>query len=146
MSLMTVEGTGMIGVPGIAARVFAAVAAIGASVMMISQSSSEYNICFVVDRALSAKVLDKLRAEFARELKEGDVSAIYAQDVAVLAAVGARMRGTPGVAGQLFAALGRAGINVMAIAQGSSELNISLVVGDSQRVPALQAIHSEFIA
>ena len=146
MSLMTVEGTGMIGVPGIAARVFAAVASIGASVMMISQSSSEYNICFIVDRTFRAMVVDRLRAEFARELREGDISAISAQDVAVLAAVGARIRGTPGVAGRLFAALGRAGINVIAIAQGSSELNISLVVEDDQRVPALQAIHTEFIA
>ena len=146
MSLVTVEGSGMIGVPGIAARVFAAVASLGTSVLMISQSSSEYNICFVVSHDQSAKVLSKLRSDFSRELREGDVSAIRAQDAAVLAVVGEGMHGTPGVAGRLFVALGRAAINVIAIAQGSSELNISLVVEDAQRVAALQAIHAEFIA
>jgi aspartate kinase len=145
MSLVTVQGSGMIGVPGIAARVFAAVATTGANVMMISQSSSEYNICFIVGKSHSDKVVVALRSEFARELRAGDISDIWTQDVAVLAAVGEGMRGTPGVAGRLFGALGRDGINVIAIAQGSSELNISLVVEESQRVAALRCIHKEFL-
>jgi len=145
MSLITVQGAGMIGVPGIAGRVFSAVAAIGASVMMISQSSSEYNICFVVSKEWHEKVTEAVRREFVYELKNGDISEVLTRDIAVLAAVGEGMRGTPGVAGRLFAALGRAGINVVAIAQGSSELNISLVVEESQRVAAVLCIHQEFI-
>jgi aspartate kinase len=145
MSLITVQGAGMIGVPGIAGRVFSAVATTGASVMMISQSSSEYNICFVVSKEWRETVIDAVRREFAYELKNGDISEILTRDVAVLAAVGEGMRGTPGVAGRLFGALGRDSINVVAIAQGSSELNISLVVEESQRVPAVRCIHREFI-
>ena len=146
MSLLTVQGAGMIGVPGIAGRVFSAVAALGASVMMISQSSSEYNICFVISQQWSEKVMAALRREFAAELRSGDVSDIFGQEVSVLAAVGEKMRGTPGVAGRLFSALGREGINVIAIAQGSSELNISLVVEEAPHVSALRCIHSEFIS
>jgi aspartokinase/homoserine dehydrogenase 1 len=146
MSMLTVQGAGMIGVPGVAARVFSAVAHLGASVMMISQSSSEYNICFVVSKDWSNKVMSALRREFALELKQRDITEIYTQDVAVLAAVGEGMRGAPGVAGRLFSALGRQRINVIAIAQGSSELNISFVVEESQRVAAVQAVHGEFIA
>lgn len=145
LSLVTVQGAGMIGVPGIAARVFAAVAAGHANVLMISQSSSEYNICFVVDGANAISVVAGLQAEFARERAQGDISA-WAQDgLAILAAVGEGMRGTPGVAGRLFSALGRQGINVIAIAQGSSELNISIVVADAQRLAALRCVHDEFI-
>ena len=112
---------------------------------MISQSSSEYNICFVVSKDWSNKVVDALRREFALERGSGDISDIFTQDVAVLAAVGEGMRGTPGVAGRLFGALGRQKINVMAIAQGSAELNISLVVAEGRRVDALRCIHAEFI-
>jgi bifunctional aspartokinase / homoserine dehydrogenase 1 len=145
MSLVTVQGAGMIGVPGIAARVFAAVAATGASVMMISQSSSEYNICFVVSNEWQESVTAALRREFVAELKSGDVSDIFTQSVAVLAAVGEGMRGSPGVAGRLFSALGRDSINVIMIAQGSSELNISFVVEEGKRVAAVQCVHREFI-
>ena len=145
MSLVTVQGAGMIGVPGVAARVFTAVARLGASVMMISQSSSEYNICFAVGQDWNGRVSAALRQEFERELRAGDISDIWTRDVAVLAAVGDGMRGSPGVAGRLFSALGRQGINVIAIAQGASERNISFVVEESQRVAAVQAIHGEFI-
>ncbi len=145
MSLVTVQGAGMIGVPGVAARVFTAVAQLGASVMMISQSSSEYNICFAVSQDWNQRVSAALRQEFQRELRAGDISEIWTRDVAVLAAVGDGMRGSPGVAGRLFSALGKQGINVIAIAQGASERNISFVVEESQRIAAVQAIHGEFI-
>ena len=145
MSLVTVQGAGMIGVPGVAARVFTAVAQLGASVMMISQSSSEYNICFAVGQDWNQRVSAALRQEFERELRAGDISEIGTRDVAVLAAVGDGMRGSPGVAGRLFSALGKQGINVIAIAQGASERNISFVVEESQRIAAVQAIHGEFI-
>jgi aspartate kinase len=136
----------MIGVPGIAARVFSAVAEAGANVLMISQSSSEYNICFAIPRGEQLRVVAALRRAFERELGVGDISAIDVyDDISVLAAVGEGMRGTPGVAGRLFSTLGRHGINVIAIAQGSSELNISFVVQAKDRINALRCIHQEFV-
>jgi len=144
--LITVQGAGMIGVPGIAARVFSAVAEAGANVLMISQSSSEYNICFAIPRGEQLRVVAALRRAFERELGVGDISAIDVyDDISVLAAVGEGMRGTPGVAGRLFSTLGRHGINVIAIAQGSSELNISFVVQAKDRINALRCIHQEFV-
>jgi len=99
----------------------------------------------VVAKEWSARVTAAMRSAFAREAREGDISEIFSTDVAVLAAVGEGMRGTPGVAGRLFSALGRDNINVIAIAQGSSELNISFVVDESQSAAAVRAIHAEFI-
>lgn len=145
LGLITVEGAGMSGVPGMAARVFDTVAADGVSVLLISQSSSENNICFAVANEHCARLIADLRRAFAAELGRHDVGRVYAESpVAIVAAVGEGMKGTPGVAGRLFTALGRRGINVVAIAQGSSELNISLVVADAQREAAVRAIHDEF--
>jgi len=100
----------------------------------------------VVPEAAAEAVVRDLKEELARELERGDISSIHARQGAVIvAAVGEGMRGTLGVAGRLFSALGRAGVNVMAIAQGSSELNISLVVDGSAERAAVAAIHEEFI-
>lgn len=145
LSLITVEGTGMIGVPGIAARTFGAVARTGTSVLMISQSSSEQNICFVVPTNDVAKVLAALQDEMARELERRDIERIWSQDnIVILAVVGAGMKGTPGIASRVFGALGAHHINVIAIAQGSSEYNISLVVAQGDTDEALRYIHEEF--
>ncbi|HYY53948.1 MAG TPA: aspartate kinase [Candidatus Dormibacteraeota bacterium] len=145
LGLVTVEGAGMSGVPGMAARVFDTVAADGVSVLMISQSSSEHNICFVVGAEHTERLIRDLQRAFAAELGRHDVGRVYAeQPVAIVAAVGEGMKGTPGVAARVFTALGRAKINVVAIAQGSSELNISLVVDEAQRDAAVRAIHEEF--
>ncbi len=145
LGLVTIEGAGMSGVPGMAARVFDTVAADGVSVLMISQSSSENNICFVVPREYTERLLTDLRGAFASELGRHDVGRVFAEaPVAIVAAVGEGMKGTPGVAGRLFSALGRENINVVAIAQGSSELNISLVVDEAQRDAAVRTIHEEF--
>ncbi|TMD61159.1 MAG: aspartate kinase [Chloroflexi bacterium] len=145
LGLITVEGAGMSGVPGMAARVFDTVAADGVSVLMISQSSSEHNICFVVGAEHTARIIRDLERAFAAELGRHDVGRVYAeQPVAIVAAVGEGMKGTPGVAARVFSALGRMKINVVAIAQGSSELNISLVVEEAQRDAAVRAIHEEF--
>ena len=145
LGLVTVEGAGMSGVPGMAARVFDTVASDGVSVLMISQSSSEHNICFVVAAEHTARLIRDLERAFAAELGRHDVGRVYAeQPVAIVAAVGEGMKGTPGVAARVFTALGRARINVVAIAQGSSELNISLVVAEPQRDAAVRAIHEEF--
>jgi aspartokinase/homoserine dehydrogenase 1 len=145
LSLITVAGTGMIGVPGVAGRVFSAVARIGSSVLMISQSSSEQSICFVVSTRETPGVLAALKEEMARELERRDLDEIAAQDeVVILAVVGAGMKGTPGVGGRIFTALGQAGVNVIAIAQGSSEYNISLVVIEGDSDEAVRLIHEEF--
>ena len=145
LSLITVEGAGMIGVPGVAARTFGAVARTGTSVLMISQSSSEQNICFVVPTSEAAKVLAALKEEMARELEHRDIERIWTQDdIVILAVVGAGMKGTPGISSRVFGALGTHRINVIAIAQGSSEYNISLVVAQGDGDEAVRCIHEEF--
>jgi aspartokinase/homoserine dehydrogenase 1 len=145
LSLVTVEGRGMLGVPGIAARVFAAVAQEGISVLMISQSSSEQNICFVIRQEATERALQALEAAFELELARRNVDRIWAQKgVAIVAAVGAGMKGTPGIAAKVFGALGRRGVNVISIAQGSSEYNISFVVDEQDMENAVRHIHEEF--
>ncbi len=145
MSLIVIEGSGMLGVPGVAARAFGAVARTGTNVLMISQSSSEQSICFVVPTSDSARVLAALREEMARELERQDIENIMAQDdIVILTVVGAGMRGTPGIASKAFGALGKRDINVIAIAQGSSEYNISIVVDQRNADNAVRALHAEF--
>ncbi|HID87375.1 MAG TPA: aspartate kinase [Anaerolineae bacterium] len=145
LSLITVEGRGMLGVPGIAARVFSAVAGEGISVLMISQSSSEQNICFVIRQEATRRALRALEAAFELELARRNVDRIWAQEgVAIVAAVGAGMKGTPGIAAKVFGALGKHGINVISIAQGSSEYNISFVVDEGDMEDAVRYIHEEF--
>jgi aspartate kinase len=146
LSMVTVEGRGMLGVPGIAARTFSAVAQTGASVLMISQASSEQSICFIVPTRTVKNVVKSLRKEMALELSRRDIDNIHAQeDVVIVTAVGAGLRETPGVAAQIFGALGNSGINVVAIAQGSSEHSISMVVSAEDGENAMQHIHQEAI-
>jgi aspartokinase/homoserine dehydrogenase 1 len=145
LSLVTVEGRGMLGVPGIAARVFTAVAQEGISVLMISQSSSEQNICFIIRQDTVDRALSALESAFELELARRNVDRIWAQnEVAIIAVVGAGMKGTPGIAGKVFGALGKRGVNVISIAQGSSEYNISFVVAEEDMEDTVQYIHQEF--
>ncbi len=142
MSMITVGGRGMIGVPGIAARTFGAVASADANVLMISQASSEQSICFVVPMDSSQSVVRALEEWLSKELERRDIDRIAAQDgVAIVTAVGAGMRETPGVASSIFGALGGQSINVIAIAQGSSECSISIVVAGEDGDAAVRAIH-----
>ncbi|MDY7075443.1 MAG: aspartate kinase [Chloroflexota bacterium] len=146
LSVVTVEGRGMMGVPGIAARTFAAVASQGASVLMISQASSEQSICFVIPMETVGPVVHAIEAELALELARRDVDRVWSlDDVVVVTAVGAGMRGTPGVAARVFGALAQGDINIVAIAQGSSECGISLVVAADAAADAVRKIHSEVI-
>jgi aspartate kinase len=145
MSLISVEGPGMVGIPGVAGRTFTAVARTGANVLMISQASSEQAICFVVPTQDVPKVVQSLETELVREIERRDLDRIKWEDeTVVLAVVGAGMKGIPGVSGKLFGALGEAGINIVAIAQGSSEFNISLVVARGDADKAVQVIHDRF--
>ena len=142
LALITVAGTGMLGVHGIAARAFAAVADTLTNVLMISQASSEQSICFVVPNAQSEEVVQALKGTFAAELERRDIDRIWSQgDVNIVTVVGAGMRVTPGVAGQIFTATGQSGVNVIAIAQGSSEYSISLVVDGKDGEAAVRCIH-----
>jgi aspartate kinase len=135
----------MSGVPGFAARVFDTTAAEQVSVLMISQSSSENSICFAVPADTGERLRKALERMLARELARHDVERVTVESpISIVAAVGEGMRGTPGVAARVFGALGRAKVNVVAIAQGSSELNISLCVGEPDRENAVRAIHEEF--
>ena len=146
LSMVTVEGRGMMGVPGIAARTFSAVASQGASVLMISQASSEQSICFVIPSDDVLSVIAALEKELALELSRRDIERVRSvDDVVIISAVGAGVRGTPGVAARLFTALSAREINIIAIAQGSSECSISLVVNSAQAKQAVQQIHSEVI-
>jgi aspartate kinase len=143
LQLVTIEGHGMLGVPGVAARTFDTVAKTGASVPLITQASSEQSICFAIPRASSAKVVGMLEAAFEHEIEHRDIDRVWAtEEVGIVTVVGEGMKSTPGVAGRVFTALGEQKVNVIAIAQGSSEVSISLVVSASQLKEALLALHS----
>jgi aspartokinase/homoserine dehydrogenase 1 len=145
LNLVTVAGRGMMGVPGIAARTFRSVAASDANVLMISQSSSEQSICFVIPDASAETVIEELEADFKSELERGYIDRIFGQpNISIIAVVGSGMRGTPGLAAGIFNAVGNKQINVIAIAQGSSEANVSLVVAESDVPDAVNAIHNIF--
>jgi bifunctional aspartokinase / homoserine dehydrogenase 1 len=145
LALVEVEGTGMIGVPGTAERVFGTLREAGISVVMIAQASSEHSICCAVRGEQAARAVSVLREEFARELDSGLLQAIGAETgVAVLAAVGDGMAGHTGVAAQLFTGLARAEVNVRAIAQGGSERNISVAIREIDATRALRAVHAGF--
>jgi aspartokinase/homoserine dehydrogenase 1 len=141
-SLITIEGRGMLGVPGVAARAFSSVAATGTSVPLITQASSEQSICFAIPLGARESVLKSLENAFSRELSRRDIDRIWAtEDVVIVTLVGAGMRSTPGVAGQIFGKLGEKNVNVIAIAQGSSEVSISLVVDDIDAENAVCVLH-----
>jgi bifunctional aspartokinase / homoserine dehydrogenase 1 len=140
--LVTIEGRGMLGVPGVAARAFGAVASTGTSVPLITQASSEQSICFAVPSELAPNVLSALEKSFAREIEDDDIDRVWAtEDVSIITVVGAGMRHTPGVSGRVFSQLGDHGVNVLAIAQGSSEVSISLVVDAVDTENAVKALH-----
>jgi bifunctional aspartokinase / homoserine dehydrogenase 1 len=145
LSLVSIEGNGMLGVPGVSARIFTTLARNKVNVMMISQASSEHNVCFIVPQKDSAKAVKELQSEFESDIASKMIDDIKLQkDVSIIAMVGESMKGTKGIAGKAFSAVAHAGVNVVAIAQGSSELNISLVVEQQDAPKAVQAIHDTF--
>jgi len=145
LAVLTLEGAGMIGVPGTAERAFGALHAAGVSVVMISQGSSEHSICCVVREADAARARNALERAFAAELARGAIARVGVDaGVSVLAAVGDGMAGQPGVAARLFGALARSGVNIRAIAQGASERNISVAVASVDAPRALRAAHAAF--
>jgi bifunctional aspartokinase / homoserine dehydrogenase 1 len=142
VSLMTVGGRGMLGVPGIAARAFGATARAGASILMISQSSSEQSFCFTVPDDTADGVKASIEDELAAEIRNRDVDHVdLERDAVIVTAVGVGMRGTPGVAGRVFTQMGELGVNVLSIAQGSSECSISFIVHEDDAQRAVMGLH-----
>ena len=145
VTMITVGGPGIVGLTDVLARSFAATASTRTNVFLVSQSSSQNDICFVIATADEKRALAALREAFAPEIAEQTVEHVNTNpDVAIVAAVGENMKGIPGVAGRIFTALGHENVNIMAIAQGSSEYNISLVVEKSAMQRALTSLHHEF--
>jgi aspartokinase/homoserine dehydrogenase 1 len=145
VALISVGGPGIVGLPDVVGRTFSTTAEVRANVLLISQSSSQNDICFIVSAADAPRTVDALRREFAQDLAHEKVEHITVDtNIAIVAVVGENMRGTPGVAGKTFNALGRENVNLIAIAQGSSESNISFVVEEKAMKTALITTHREF--
>jgi aspartokinase/homoserine dehydrogenase 1 len=145
VALLNIEGAGMIGVPGTADRLFGALREADISVILISQASSEHSICIGVPSRMAAEAERVMQRAFAAELKQGLVQSVTIKNpCSVIAVVGDGMAGMPGIAGRFLGTLGNAGINVKAIAQGSSERNISAVIAGQDSTRALRAVHSGF--
>jgi bifunctional aspartokinase / homoserine dehydrogenase 1 len=145
ITLVNVEGAGMIGVPGTAERLFGALRDEGVSVILISQGSSEHSICFAVPEADAALTERTVRQAFDTELRQGQIQNVdLVGGCSILSVVGDGMAGTPGIAAAVFGALAAAGVNIRAIAQGSSERNISAVIDERQSTRALRSVHARF--
>ena len=145
IALLTLQGIGMVGVTGISMRLFSALASINVNVILISQASSENSISVAIDE-LAVEVADKaIRDEFEKEIATGQVNRIeFEKEVSVVAIVGENMKHTTGIAGKLFSTMGKSGVNIIAIAQGASELNISWVVKNEELRKTLNVVHESF--
>ncbi|CAD5271503.1 MULTISPECIES: bifunctional aspartate kinase/homoserine dehydrogenase I [unclassified Imperialibacter] len=145
MSLVSLIGGGIAGVPGVASRLFGALARKNVNIVLITQASSEHSITFAVSPKDGTIARDVLKEEFAQEIKNREIDRIQAEeDLSIVAVIGENMKNTPGIAGKLFQAFGRNGINVVAIAQGSSELNVSVVINRANISKALNSLHETF--
>ena len=143
--MVSLTGSGMAGVVGIAARLFSALAENNINVILITQASSEQSICIAVDQKDGERACEAIDTVFETEIEAGRVMpAIREEGFAIVALIGEGMKHSVGICGQAFAALGRNGVNIHAIAQGSSELNISVVVKAADAPKAVSAIHQEF--
>lgn len=145
ISLLNVQGTGLMGVVGVSMRLFSALAREKVNVVLISQASSEHSICFAVERSAALLAKKAIEKEFQYEIQSKEMDEVWIEnDRAIVAIVGEGMRHNPGTSGRLFSTLGKNGINVDAIAQGSSELNISVVIEESDVSKTLNALHEAF--
>lgn len=141
--LITVAGRGMLGVPGVAARILGAVATTGATVPLITEASSEQSLCFAVPEDASNAVLKVLQESLASDIERRNIECISASEaVVIVTAVCPQMQHRMGVAGKIFSALGESEVNVLAIAHGSSDVSISLVVSEQDLQVTIQALHA----
>ncbi len=145
IALLRLQGGGLAGVIGVSGRLFSALAKDNINVILISQASSEHTICLAIQPETAAKAKSAAEIEFKQEIMTGQIDRVIVErDLSIIAVVGENMRRTPGIAARLFDALGKNGINVSAIAQGSSELNISVVIPREDESKALNALHDIF--
>ena len=145
ISLLRVQGSGMVGVTGFSSRLFGCLARKRVNVILITQASSEFSICFAVVPKDAMIAATAIKEEFEREIADGAIEPpAIEKDLSIIAVVGSRMKHTPGIAGKVFHSLGRNGVNIVAIAQGSSELNISAVIPRPDESKALNAVHEAF--
>jgi len=145
LALLSLEGSGMVGIPGFSRRLFEALAANSINVILITQASSEHSICVGVDEVLAEKAKAIIDQAFAFEIERGKVNPLVIETgLSIVALVGDKMKSHPGISGRMFSTLGRNGVNVRAIAQGSSERNISAVIATEDIKKALNVLHEEF--
>lgn len=147
IALIRLEGSGMVGVAGTAARLFKALASARINIILITQASSEHTICCAIEPTAVEAARKAVHEEFSLELQTALISPLVVEEeLAIISVVGERMRQTPGMSGRVFTALGSNAINVVAVAQGSSELNISAVISHEDETKALNALHDEFFS
>jgi aspartokinase/homoserine dehydrogenase 1 len=145
IALLRVQGSGMVGVAGVSGRLFSALAKESISLILITQASSEHSICFAVKPEEAPMAVKLINEEFALEIQRSEIDKVVAEyELSIVAIVGENMKKTSGVAGKMFQSLGKNGINITAIAQGSSELNISVVIRKEDEIKALRALHQAF--
>lgn len=145
ITLVTLQGMGMVGVTGISMRLFTALARVNVNVILISQASSENSISVAIEEQTVEKASKAIRAEFEKEINNGQINKIEMEsNLSIVAIVGENMKHTTGIAGKLFSTIGRSGVNVIAIAQGASELNISWVVKNEELRKTLNVVHESF--
>jgi len=143
--LLNLEGSGMMGTPGISGRLFSTLAKERINVILITQASSEHSISFAIAEKDANRAKSLIEEEFVREIENQNIAPIEIErEQVIIAVIGEKMKSVPGVAGKLFDSLGKNGINVAAIAQGSSELNISFVINKKDTSKALNLIHDSF--
>ena len=145
VSLVTVQGSGMVGMPGISARLFSCLAQHEINIVLITQASSEHSITFAVSPGEGVRAKKVIEDAFSLEIETGRIDEPQVlKELSIVAIIGKNMMNTPGISGKMFSALGRNGVNVVAIAQGSSELNISAVISKKDISKALNALHDSF--
>lgn len=145
IAMMNLQGSGMVGVPGVSARLFGTLAKESINVILITQASSEHSICFVVDPKDADRAKEAIEEEFVHEINAGKIDKVFIHGkLSIVAIIGENMRNTPGISGKLFSSMGKNGINIIAIAQGSSELNLSVVINTVDLSKALNALHETF--
>ncbi|MBC7885156.1 MAG: bifunctional aspartate kinase/homoserine dehydrogenase I [Saprospiraceae bacterium] len=145
LSLIRLQGSGMMGVPGVSARLFSALGREKINVILITQASSEHSISIAISDKEAKSAIASISEEFEKEIEDRLIDPVKAEsDLCVVAIIGEQMKNVPGVAGRLFEGLGKNGINIIAIAQGSSELNISFVINKQDESKALNVIHDSF--
>ena len=145
ISLINLQGSGMVGVAGVSSRLFGVLAAKNINLILITQASSEHSICFAIDPRDGELAKSVIEEEFLREIEAGKIDGIIVEEhMSIVAIIGENMAHTPGISGKLFNALGKNGINVAAIAQGSSERNLSIVIAQKDIAKTLNTIHEVF--